>query len=221
MMTRHEDGQEEAGIPRLEGCVILLDDHAWEDHSILDAVSAPIPFAAWLDETRRAGYGVEWTPAAALSAEPYRGGTVVEIVDDHARSYVAVPPELVDRLAEIMDARDYGMVREDIASLDNPEAHGYTATRLDAPAWEQRRQVTPNAAPLPTETWVEVIRAHHLGLTVLPDARLSLDDLYPYGQVVAVDDVAGRNYFAVPRAAFWLVHSLTDESAHAGSEDAV
>ncbi len=219
-MDGHTDGQEETVAPRAEGCVILLYDHAWEDRSMLDTTSAPIPVEEWLAETRRAGYNVEWTPEAALSEGPYRGGTVVEIVDNSGRSYVAVPPELLDRLREIMPARDYEMVREDIANVDNPQAWGYTVTRIDPEAWEQRRQVAPNAAPLPTETWAAVIREHHMRVAPPVGNALSEDSLYPAGQVVAVDDATGRSYFATPRAAYWLAYDLAydlaDESAGAG-----
>jgi len=209
------EGHEGASAPRAEGCVILLYDHAWEDRSVLDATSAPIPVEEWLAETRRAGYSVEWTPEAALSEGPYRGGTVVEIVDHSGRSYVAAPPEVLDRLREIMPARDYEMVREDIANIDNPDARGYTVTRIDPAAWEGRRQVVPNAAPIPTDTWAAVIRAHHMRVAPPVGNALSEDSLYPAGQVVAVDDAAGRSYFATPRAAYWLAYDLADETAEA------
>jgi len=201
------------------GCVLWLDGKAWESGSELRATQAPVPVDAWIAATRRKGYAVAWTPEGALAEGPYAGGAVVEVDSDvpgdAGRTYFAVPPEALDRLREIMPARDYEMVREDVANIDNLDACGYTVTRIDLAAWEQRRQVVPNAAPIPTETWAAVIREHRMRVAPPVGNALSRDSLYPAGQVVAVDDAAGRSYFAAPRAAYWLAYDLADETAGA------
>src|SRR4051794_9999552 len=122
-----KDGQR--AIPRRDRCVLLLYDRQWKDEYGLLPVSDPILVDEWLAETRRARYAVGWTPLGAIAVGPSRGGAVVEIADEHGRSYVAVPPECLDRLKEIMDANDYRMMREDVTALDNPEATGLRVTR--------------------------------------------------------------------------------------------
>jgi len=58
-----------------------------------------------------------------------------------------------------------------------------------------------------------VIREHRMRVTPPVGNALPMDSLYPAGQVVTVDDAAGRSYFAVPRAAYGLAYDLADESA--------
>jgi len=202
--------------PRVAGAALWLYGPAWENGSELDAARPPMPFDEWAAHVRERGWDLSWTPMGAIDEGPYAGGVVVEADVDGDRGYAVIPPELLDRLQEIMPARDYEMVREDVANIDNPEARGYTVTRIDPAAWEGRRQVVPNAAPIPTETWAAVIRAHHMRVAPPVGNALSEDSLYPAGQVVAVDDAAGRSYFATPRAAYWLAYDLADETAEAG-----
>jgi hypothetical protein len=212
--------QTQESTPRAAGCVLWIDEKAWESGSELRAVHAPIPVDEWLAATRSKGYDVAWTPDGALAAGPYRGGCVVEVDSDvpgdAGRTYFAIPPESLERLQEIMPPRDYQMMREDVANLDNPEAHGYTVTRLDPAAWEARRAVVPLGEPLTTGAWVRKIRKHHMRVAPPVGQPLPLDSLYPAGQVVAVDDATGRSYFAVPRAAYGLAYDLADETAAAG-----
>lgn len=216
--------QESETPPRAQGCVLWIDEKAWESGSQVRAVHAPIPMDEWIAATRSKGYEVAWTPEGALAEEPYRGGSVVEVDSDlpgdAGRTYFAVPPESLDRLQEIMPSRDYQMVREDVANIDNHEARGYTVTQLDPAAWEERREIVPLAGPITTEDWVRTIRQHHMRVAPPVGHPLALDSLYPAGQVVAVDDATGRSYFAVPRAAYWLAHDLADVTASAGLSEA-
>ncbi len=198
--------------PRAEGCVILLYDHIWEDRFELDALGAPIPVDEWVAATRQLGYTVEWTPEAVLTVGPYRGGTVVEIVDERGRSYVAVPPEALDVLARLMAPEDYRMVREDIANIHNHEGHGATVILLDQTAWEQHGQIVPASEPIPSEAWATAIHRHHERVSPPTGALIPKNGIYPAGQVVAVDDANGRHYYAVPRAALALVDRLSLES---------
>ncbi len=217
MTSRETRTDTRESLTHAPGCVLWLDGKAWESGSELRATQAPVPVDVWIAATRHKGYAVAWTPEGALAEGPYAGGAVVEVDSDvpgdAGRTYFAVPPEALDRLREIMPARDYEMVREDIANVANPEARGYTVTRIDPKAWEQRRQVVPNAVPIPTETWAVVIREHRMRVTPPVGNALPMDSLYPAGQVVTVDDAAGRSYFAVPRAAYGLAYDLADESA--------
>lgn len=217
--------QDSQGTPRAPGCVLWLDEKAWESGSQVRAVHAPIPVDEWIGATRSKGYEVAWTPDGALTEEPYRGGSVVEVDSDvpgdAGRTYFAIPPESLDRLREIMPPRDYQMVREDVANLDNHGAHGYTVTRLDPSAWESRGEIVPLAEPITTEAWVRKIRRHRMRVAPPVGHPLPLDSLYPAGQVVAVDDAAGRSYFAMPRAAYWLAYDLSDETAAAGLSGSV
>jgi len=223
MTSRETRTDTRESLTRAPGCVLWLDGKAWESGSELRATQAPVSVDVWIAATRHKGYAVAWTPEGALAAGPYAGGAVVEVDSDvpgdAGRTYFAVPSEALDRLREIMPARDYAMVREDVATIDNPEARGYTVTRIDSAAWEQRRQVVPNAAPISTETWAAVVRTHHMRVAPPVGNALPVDGLYPAGQVVTVDDAAGRGYFATPRAAYGLAYDLADESAgRAGSD---
>ena len=216
--------QESEDMPRMPGCVLWLDEKAWESGSQMQAVHAPIPVDEWIAATRGKGYEVAWTPEGALAEGAYHGGAVVEVDSDvpgdAGRTYFAVPPDLLDRLQEIMPPRDYEMVREDVSNINNPEAHGYTVTRLDPAAWEGRGEVVPLSQPITTEAWVREIRKHHMRVAPPVGHPLPLDSLYPAGQVVVVDDATGRSYFAVPRAAYWLAYDLADETGEAAEATA-
>jgi len=135
-------------------------------------------------------------------------GAVVEINDDRARSYVAVPPEMLDRLRELMDEQDYQMTREDVAALDNPEAHGLRVSRLDPAAWEQRHQVVPTK-DLPTEGWARAIRDNVLQVEMTYNGSLPVDSPWPNGHVITVTNGTHRYYFAVPRGAINLAIDLS------------
>jgi hypothetical protein len=219
MVWRRIDGQGRRVIPRAAGCVLVLYDRQWEDEEGLLPVGDPIPVSEWLAATRQSGYLVSWTPEGALAEGPYRGGVVVEVADARGRSYIAVPPEGLDHLEEIMSERDYQMVREDVAALANPEGHGLSVTRLDRPAWELRGEALPHGDPLPTETWAQVIRRQRLRVESTAGVFLPLDSAWPGGEVVAIADGLGRrrSYFAVPRGARRLVAALADETADAAS----
>jgi hypothetical protein len=193
----------------------VLYERQWEDEAGLLPVSDPIPVDEWLAETRRAGCRVAWTPEGALAGGPYQGGVVVEVVDAHGRCYVAVPPEALNRLEEIMDQQDYQMVQEDVAALANREGCGLTVTRLDRLAWEERGEALPRGGPLPTETWTQVIRRQGLRVELPAGTFLPLESAWPGGAVVAIADAKGqrRSYFAVPRGARRLAVALADETA--------
>lgn len=203
-------------VPRVEGHVILLYDRGWEDEYGLLPVSEPLPVEEWIAATRREGYSVEWTPQGAIAEGPYRGGVVVEIDDDRGRSYVAVPPELLDRLRELMNEQDYRMVREDVTALNNPEARGLRVNRLDPVAWEQRHQVVP-VAELPTEGWARTIRENGLQVEMTYDGSLPIDSPWPAGHVITTTDGAHRSYFAVPRGALNLAIDLSVEMERAAA----
>jgi hypothetical protein len=207
-------------IPRAAGCVLELYDRQWEDEAGLLPVSDPLPIEEWLAETRRGGYRVAWTPEGALADGPYRGGVVVEVADARGRSYVAVPPEALDRLREIMDDENYQRVREDAAALENPAGHGLVVTRLDRVAWEDRGLVVPRGDPLPVEMWARVIRTRRLRVGPFTGALLPLDSAWPAGRVVAVTAAVGAHpsYFAVPRGLARLVDVFAAETG--GSQQA-
>jgi len=209
-------GSEQGGrvIPRAEGCVLVLYDRQWEDEQGLLPVSDPIPVEDWLRETRQAGYTVEWTPEGAVAEGPYQGSAVVEVTDTRTRSYVAVPPEALHRLAEIMEERDYQMLREDVAALENPEGHGLMVTQLDRAQWEERGIAAPRGEPLTSDLWARVIREQHLRVGPLAGAILPLDSAWSAGQVASVTTGAGAkpSYFAVPRGLRRLVDALAAEA---------
>jgi hypothetical protein len=206
-------------VPRMPGCVLWIDEKAWESGSQVRAVHPPIPVDTWADATLSKGYKVVWTPEGAIEEGPYRGGSVVEVVSDvpgdAGRTYFAIPPEALDGLREIMRPDEYRMVREDIANIDNEEAHGFTVTRLDPAAWEERGEVVPVAEPITTEAWVREIRQRHMRVFPPSGHSLPLASFYPAGLVVSVHDATGRGYFAVPRAAYWLAYALADGTADA------
>ena len=208
--TDRFDAEGQRIVPRVEGHVILLYDRDWEDEYGLLPVSKPLPVEAWIMATRGEGYSVEWTPQGAIAEGPYRGGVVVEIDDNHSRSYVAVPPELLDRLQELMDEQDYQMTREDVAALDNPEAHGLRVSRLDPAAWEQRRQVVP-MKDLTTEGWARAIRDNSMRVDMTYNGSLPVDSPWPNGHVITVTNGTHRSYFAVPRGAINLAIDLSME----------
>jgi hypothetical protein len=204
---RGEDSQP----ARASGAVLWLYGQAWEDRSALDGVHPPIPFDEWVQVLRDHRWTVHWTAEGALVAGPYQGGAVVEVDAEGERAYVAVAPECLERLAEVMDAAEYQMVREDVAALENPHGLGLAVTRLDRSAWEKRREVIPVGEPLPTEAWARVIREGHLQVELIRDGALPLDTAWPVGHVVAVTDGVHRYYFAVPRGAVRLVLDLSME----------
>ncbi len=208
MTTRARTASEERLPARDQGCVLWIYGQAWEDRSALDGLRPPDTFDAWVATLAENGWTVGWTGLGAIEEGPYCGGAVVEVDVDGDRAYTAIPPELLDRLQGVMPARDYGMMREDVAALDNPEAHGLRVARLDPAAWEQRRDVVPTTE-LTTEAWTRAIRAKHLRVEAPAGAMLPLDGAWPAGQVVSVADDAGRSYyFAVPRAALRLATDL-------------
>ncbi len=202
---------------RAQGRVLWLYGQAWEDRSELDGLHPPTPFDEWVAFLTTQRWTAGWTAEGALGEGPYQGGAVVLVDADGDRAYVAVPPELLDRLQEVLPAADYRMVREDVAALANPEAHGLRVTRLDPDAWEQRRAVVPIAAEnLTTEGWARAIRTKSLRVEAPAGALLDLDSAWPAGQVVTVADAAGRRfYFAVPRAALRLATDLYLEARRA------
>jgi len=195
---------------RAQGCVLWIYGQAWEDGEGLDGLHPPTPFDEWTAFLTAKGWTVGWTAEGALDEGPYQGGVVVE-VDVGDRAYVAVPPELLDRLQDVMPARDYEMVQEDVAALDNPEAHGLRVTRLDPPAWERRREAIPGKE-LPTEGWARAIRDKGLRVEPPAGAMLSLESAWPAGQVVTVTDGKRAYYFAVPRGALRLATDLHFET---------
>ncbi len=130
---------------------------------------------------------------------------------------MAVPPELLDWLRELMDEQDYRMVREDVAALDNPQAHGLRVSRLDPAAWEQRRQVMPTTE-LPTEGWAQAIREDGLQVEMTYDGSLPIESPWPGGHVITATDGAHRYYFAVPREALNLAIDLAVETKGAAAE---
>jgi hypothetical protein len=168
----------------------------------------------WLIVMRRGRYVVSWIPAGAIEEGPYRGGSVVEVDVRGDRAYVAVPPEALDALAEVMSAQEYQMLGEDVAALTNPEARGLSVARLDRTAWEERQEVIAQGAPLATEAWAQVIRENGMRVQLPTDALLPLDSAWPAGQVVAITDRQGkrRSYFVVPRGAVRLAVDLAVET---------
>jgi len=218
---RTDRARREARAPeRAPGGVLWIYGQAWEDRSALDGLRPPTPFDEWAATLAKNGWGVGWTGMGAIEEGPYRGGAVVEVDVDGDRAYTAIPPEALDRLRGLLDEQDYRMVREDVAALDNPEAHGLRVTRLDPAPWEQRRAVVPTTE-LMTEGWARSIRTKGLRVEAPAGALLPLDSAWPAGQVVTVADDAGRRfYFAVPRAALGLatdLHMETRERAPASS----
>jgi len=208
--TDRLDGEGRRIVPHVEGHVILLYDRDWEDEYGLLPVSEPLPVEEWIAATCREGYSVEWTPQGAIAEGPYRGGVVVEIDDDRSRSYVAVPPELLDRLRELMDEQDYRMVREDVTALDNPEPHGLRVSRLDPAAWEERHHAVPTKE-LPMEGWARAIRDNGLQVEMTYDGSLPIESSWPGGHVITTTDGVHRYYFAVPRGALNLAIDLSLE----------
>ncbi len=199
--------------PRAVGCILWLYEGAWESAGELEAVAPPTPFDEWADTLRARGWTVHWTSLAAISKGPYRGGSVVEVDVDGDRGYAAVPPELLDRLAALIDAQGYRMVREDVAALDNPQARGVLVTRLDSGTWEQRRELVPTEELL-VEVWARTVRQNGLRVEIASTGSLGLLPLgsaWPAGQVIAVTDGAHRSYVAAPRAALPLAIDLSVE----------
>lgn len=212
MEQNHDSGDGDV-LPRMEGHVLLLLPASYEGSRDLRPQRDPIPVEEWLTVMRRGRYSASWLPAGAIDEGPYRGGSVIEVDVRSDRAYVAVPPEALDTLAEIMSAQEYQMLREDVAALPNPEGRGLSVTRLDRAAWEERREVVPKGEPLPTEAWARVIRENGMRVQPPSDAMLQLESAWPAGQVVTVTDGQGkrRSYFAVPRGALRLAVDLSVE----------
>jgi len=211
-MTVMATRREERAPERAQGCVLWIYGQAWEDRDGLDGLHPPTPFDEWVAFLKKEGWTVGWTAEGALDEGPYRGGVVVEVDVRDDRAYVAVPPELLDRLREVLDEQDYRMVREDVAALDNPTAAGLHVARLDPTAWEQRREAVPTKE-LPAEGWARAIRDNTLRVEQPAGAMLSFDSAWPAGQVVTVVDGDGRRYyFAVPRGALRLATDLYMET---------
>jgi len=211
-MTTCTREQEQQPPARAEGCVLWLYGRAWADRAVLDGLPLAQPLEEWVALLDTEDWIVGWTVGAALDQEPYAGGMVVEVDADGGRFYVAVPPELLDRLQEVMAADEYAMMREDVAALANPQAHGLHVTRLDPVAWEQRHQLVPTKE-LPTEGWARMIRAHRQRVEIPAGMMLPFESAWPAGQLVIVTDGAGRrSYFAVPRQALRLATALSLET---------
>jgi hypothetical protein len=213
MQQHHELGGAEV-LPRREGHVLLLLPTPYEGSRELRPQRVPIPVDEWLIVMRRGRYVVSWIPAGAIEEGPYRGGSVVEVDVRGDRAYVAVPPEALDALAEVMSAQEYQMLGEDVAALTNPEARGLSVARLDRTAWEERQEVIAQGAPLATEAWAQVIRENGMRVQLPTDALLPLDSAWPASQVVAITDRQGkrRSYFVVPRGAVRLAVDLAVET---------
>ncbi len=210
--TRTAREDRERAPARAHGCVLWIYAPAWEDRSALDGLRPPSTFDAWASTLTARGWSAGWTGGGAIEEGPYQGGAVVEVDVEGERAYAAIPPELLDRLQEVLPADEYRLVREDIAALDNPQAQGLRVTRLDPAAWEQRRAVVPGKE-LPTEGWARTIRANGLRVAAPTGALLPFDGAWPAGQVVTVTDGAGRGYyFAVPRGALRLAMDLHFET---------
>ncbi len=203
--------REERAPERAQGCVLWMYGQAWEDRSALDGLRPPDTFDAWVRTLTDNGWSVGWTGFGAIEEGPYQGGVVVEVDVDGDRAYTAIPPELLDRLREVMPADEYRLVREDVAALDNPQAQGLRVTRLDPTAWERRREAIPGKE-LPTEGWARAIRDKGLRVEPPAGAMLSLESAWPAGQVVTVTDGKRAYYFAVPRAALRLATDLHFET---------
>ncbi len=231
MQTLAAMGQQRDETPRAEGSVLWLLPTAWESALELRAQDAPIPMEAWIAETTKGGYGVRWMPESTLDDGPYAGGIVVAAEGDGGRHYFAVPPELVERLAEVMPAADYRRVRADLEELHGRDINGATGAEtpadnstfktvavlwIDAEIWMDRGAVVPVHAPIPTDEWARVIRDGAMRVA-LPAHPRGLSDTTPCpgGVVVTVDDEEGRRYFAVPRAAWGVARDLAAETADA------
>jgi len=228
-------GHQRDETPRAEGSVLWLLPAAWESDLELRAQDAPIPVEAWITETLKGGYRVQWMPDSAIGDGPYAGGTVVGADGNGGRHYFAVPPELIERLAEVMPATDYRQVRDDLDELQGrslsgaetpADAAGSPVTFkpvavlwIDAAAWMDRGTVVPVHAPIPTDEWARVIRdgAMRVALPQYPRG-LSHATPCPGGVVVTVDDAEGRRYFAVPRAAWGVARDLATETTDAHAD---
>jgi hypothetical protein len=196
--------------------VVLLSPLAYEGNRTLRALSAPKPAQEWLQVMRADDHQASWLPAGIITEGPYQGGTVVEVDIEGDRAYIAVPPEALEMLAEVMEPLQYQAVIEDLAAAANPDGPGQVVTRLDRTAWEERRQVLPTGAPLLADDWMRVIFERHLQVEVLHGALLPLDGPWRGGHVVVVGEPNGehRSYFALPRAALFLALALEVATKH-------
>jgi hypothetical protein len=213
-MMKEEHEADVPAMPRVEGHVLLLLPASYEGARALRPQRAPIPVNEWVAVMRRGQYRASWMPAGAIEEGSYQGGSVVEVDVRGDRAYVAVPPEALDTLAEVMSVQEHQMLREDVAALTNPKARGLMVTRLDRTAWEERREVVPQGGPLPTEVWVSVIRENGMHVQPPSGVMLPLESAWPAGQVVTVTAGQGkrRSYFAVPRTALRLALDLSVET---------
>ncbi len=219
------------GVERVMGAVLWLNPGPWEDALELRAQHAPLPVGDWIAETTKGGYAVRWMPEGALDDGPYAGGIVVAAEADAGRHYFAVPPELVEHLAEVMPAAEYQRVRDDLderhgrgaagamgaeTPADNSSFKEVEVLWIDAAAWTDRGAVVPVHAPITTDEWARVIRDAAMRVA-LPAYPRGLGDATPCpgGVVVTVDDDEGRRYFAVPRAAWGVARDLATETADA------
>jgi len=231
MQTRAAAGQQRDETPRAEGSVLWLLPAAWENDLELRAQESPIPMENWIAETTKGGYTVQWMPESTIDDGPYGGGIVVGATALSSRHYFAVPPELIERLAEVMPTVEYQRVRDDldelhgraVAGAETPEGDSsFKAVKvlwIEAAAWMDRGAVVPVHAPIPTDEWARVIRDGAMRVA-LPAHPRGLGDATPCpgGVVVTVDDDEGRRYFAVPRAAWGVARDLATETVGVGAE---
>lgn len=233
MQTRAAAGHERDETPRVEGSVLWLLPTAWENELELRAQDAPLPVEAWIAETLKGNYTVQWMPESTIDDGPYAGGIVVGATALSSHHYFAVPPELIERLAEVMPAVEYQRVRDDLDDRDALQGRSLTGAEtpadgagssfkavkvlwIEAAAWTDRGAVVPVHAPIPTDEWARVIRDGAMRVA-LPAHPRGLSDTTPCpgGVVVTVDDDEGRRYFAVPRAAWAMARDLATETADA------
>lgn len=79
-------------------------------------------------------------------------------------------------------------------------------------AWE-RQELVPITSPIPINEWLDIVHSRGMRVLAPPFSRI-VEGLYEGGHVIALDDAAGRSWFAVPREAVPLLREHMDPAEY-------
>ena len=79
---------------------------------------------------------------------------------------------------------------------------------IDPEQWNAHRALAPVYTPLSVGTWLGVVRREGIRLVSLAEIDPGAQGPLAGGQVLGMDGPAGRYYFALPPAAYWVLEEL-------------